>query len=83
MPSAGILATADSRPARTAWLGSVPAFAVRRTMRPLAAWSAGIGAYFLLPGLIAQSMTEFLTGNPQFAAMAAQAGFPALATVEG
>ncbi|MFG1767069.1 hypothetical protein ACGFIH_27360 [Micromonospora parva] len=80
---AGILATADSRPARTALLGSVPAFAVRRTMRPLAAWSAGIGAYFLLLGLIARSMTEFLTGNPQFAAMAAQAGFPALGTVEG
>ncbi|MEH0927192.1 hypothetical protein [Micromonospora sp. CPCC 205558] len=80
---AGILATADSRPARTALLGSVPAFAVRRTMRPLAAWSTGIGAYSLLLGLIARSMTEFLTGNPQFAAMAAQAGFPALGTVEG
>ncbi|WP_208648640.1 hypothetical protein [Micromonospora inaquosa] len=80
---AGILVTADSRPARTALLGSVPAFAVRRTLRPLAAWSAGIGAYFLLPGLIARSMTEFLTDNPQFAAMAAQAGFPALGTVEG
>lgn len=80
---AAILATPGSRPARTALLGSVPAFAVRRTIRPLAAWSAGIGAYFLLLGLIAQSMTEFLTGNPQFATMAAQAGFPALDTVEG
>ncbi|MCG5454744.1 hypothetical protein PSH03_003908 [Micromonospora sp. PSH03] len=80
---AGILATPGSRPARTALLGSVVAFAVRRTMRPLAAWSAGIGAYFLLLGLIARSMTEFLTGNPQFATMAAQAGFPALGTVEG
>ncbi|MBM0202442.1 hypothetical protein JNW90_04410 [Micromonospora sp. STR1s_5] len=80
---AAILATPGSRPARTALLGSVPAFAVRRTTRPLAAWSAGIGAYFLLLGLIARSMTEFLTGNPEFAAMAAQAGFPALGTVEG
>ncbi|WP_406063393.1 hypothetical protein [Micromonospora sp. NBC_00860] len=80
---AAILATAGSRPARTALLGSVPAFAVRRTVRPLAAWSAGIGAYFLLLGLIARSMAEFLTGNPEFATMAAQAGFPALDTVEG
>ncbi|MBQ0988708.1 hypothetical protein KBX08_01195 [Micromonospora sp. H61] len=78
-----VLAFAASRPARTALLGSVVAFAVRRTMRPLAAWSAGIGAYFLLLGLIARSMTEFLTGNPEFATMAAQAGFPALGTVEG
>ncbi|MFF5182104.1 hypothetical protein ACFY2Q_29195 [Micromonospora sp. NPDC000316] len=80
---AAILATTGSRPARTALLGSVPAFAMLRTMRPLAAWSAGIGAYFLLLGLIARSMTEFLTGNPEFATMAAQAGFPALGTVEG
>ncbi|RAO53856.1 hypothetical protein ONO86_01362 [Micromonospora noduli] len=80
---AGILATAGRRPARTALLGSVRAFAVRRTTRPLVAWSAGIGAYFLLLGLIARSMTEFLTGNPQFATLAAQAGFPALGTVEG
>ncbi|MCG5461932.1 hypothetical protein MED01_006803 [Micromonospora sp. MED01] len=80
---AAILATRGSRPARTALLGSVPVFAVRRTMRPLAAWSAGTCAYFLLLGLIARSMTEFLTGNPDFAAMAAQAGFPALGTVEG
>ncbi|MGC4815347.1 hypothetical protein ACLQ29_33005 [Micromonospora sp. DT228] len=28
-------------------------------------------------------MTEFLTSNPEFATMAAQAGFPALGTVEG
>ncbi|WP_266305346.1 ABC transporter permease [Micromonospora sp. NBC_00362] len=80
---AAILATAGSRRARTALLGSVPAFAVRRTLRPLAAWSAGIGAYFLLLGLIARSMTEFLAANPEFATMAAQAGFPALGTVEG
>ncbi|MEU4555352.1 hypothetical protein [Micromonospora violae] len=78
-----ILTAAVGRPARTALLGSVPAFAVRRTMRPLAAWSTGIAAYFLLLGLIARSMTEFLVDNPQFATMAAQAGFPALGTVEG
>jgi ABC-2 type transport system permease protein len=77
-----ILAPAAGRAARTALLGSVAAFAVRRTVRPLAGWAAGIGAYFLLIGLIARSMTAFLTDNPQFAALAAQAGFP-LGTVEG
>ena len=80
---AAILATAGSRPARPRCSVRCRAFAVRRTMRPLAAWSAGIGAYFLLLGLIARSMTEFLAGNPEFATMAAQAGFPALGTVEG
>jgi ABC-2 type transport system permease protein len=80
---AGVRAPSTGRAARTALLGSVPAFAVRRALRPLAAWSAGIGAYFLLIGLIARSMTDFLAGNPQFAALAAQAGLPALGTVEG
>jgi ABC-2 type transport system permease protein len=77
-----ILAAAGGRPARTTLLGSVTAFALRRTLRPLAGWAAGVGAYFLLIGLIARSMTDFLTANPQFAQMAAQAGF-ALGTVEG
>ncbi|MEV6596775.1 hypothetical protein AB0M36_07895 [Actinoplanes sp. NPDC051346] len=77
-----VLATAGGRPARTTLLGSVHAFAARRTLRPLAGWVAGIAAYFLLIGLIARSMTDFLTTNPQFAKSAAQAGF-ALGTVEG
>jgi ABC-2 type transport system permease protein len=77
-----ILAPSTGRAARTALLGTVMAFAVRRTVRPVAGWAAGIGAYFLLIGLIARSMTGFLTDNPQFAALAAQAGFP-LGTVEG
>lgn len=80
---AAILVPSTGRPARTRLLGSVAAFAVRRTLRPLAGWSLGVGAYFLLIGMIARSMTGFLTGNPQFAAMAAQAGFGELGTVEG
>ena len=55
---------------------------MRRTLRPLAGWAAGVAAYFLLIGLVARSMTDFLAANPQFAAMAAQAGF-ALGTIEG
>ncbi|WP_416904535.1 ABC transporter permease [Micromonospora echinospora] len=79
---AAIIASANGRPARTTLLGSVTAFAVRRTLRPLAGWMAGIAAYFLLIGLVARSMTEFLTSNPQLAQMAAQAGF-SLGSVEG
>jgi ABC-2 type transport system permease protein len=71
------------RAPRLALLGSVPAFAVRRLLRPLLGWSLGIGAYCLLIGLIARSMTEFLTGNARFADAAAQAGFAGLSTVEG
>jgi ABC-2 type transport system permease protein len=78
-----ILAPSTGRAARTALLGSVAAFAVRRTLRPLAGWATGIGAYFLLIGLIARSMTGFLTDNPQFADLATQAGFPEMGTVEG
>ncbi|MEU7905758.1 hypothetical protein [Actinoplanes sp. NPDC049118] len=78
-----ILAPSTSRPPRLALLGSVPAFAVRRTLRPLAGWSLGVGAYFLLIGLVASSMIGFLSDNPQFARLAAQAGFPELGTVEG
>jgi ABC-2 type transport system permease protein len=77
-----VLTVTGGRAARTALLGSVTAFAVRRTLRPLVGWSVGVGAYFLLIGVIARSMTDFLTANPQFAQMAAQAGFT-LGTIEG
>ena len=50
----------------------------RRLLRPLAGWSAGIGAYFLLIGLLAASMIDFLADNPRFADLAAQAGFAGL-----
>ncbi|MEU4221220.1 hypothetical protein [Actinoplanes sp. NPDC026623] len=77
-----VIAAAGARPARTTLLGSIAAFAIGRTLRPLAGWAAGTAAYFLLIGLIARSMTDFLTANPQFAQMAAQAGFT-LGSVEG
>jgi ABC-2 type transport system permease protein len=62
-----IIAAAGGRPPRTTLLGAVIAFAVRRTLRPLAGWAAGVAAYFLLIGLVARSMMDFLTANPQFA----------------
>jgi ABC-2 type transport system permease protein len=78
-----VFAPSTGRNPRRALLGSVPAFALRRSLRPLAGWAVGVGAYFLLIGLIARSMTDFLADNPQFAQLAAQAGFAELGTVEG
>ncbi len=77
------LAPRTGRAARTGLLGSVTGFAVRRMLRPLSGWSVGIGAYFLLIGLVVVSMTGFLAANPQFADLAAQAGFAQLQTTEG
>ena len=43
----------------------------------------GLGAYFLLVGALTVSLTDFLESNPVFADLAAAAGFPELASVEG
>ncbi len=79
----GYLRSSSGRAPRTGLLGSVHAFAVRRLVRPLAAWTTGVGAYYLLIGLLAVSMTDFLSDNPRFAELASQAGFTGLATIEG
>ncbi|MGY1780648.1 ABC transporter permease [Geodermatophilus sp. SYSU D01036] len=70
-----------ARPSRL--LTSLPGLAVHRTRRPLAGWAAGAMAYFLLIGLLATAMTDFLRDNPLFADLAAQAGFAGLESVEG
>ncbi len=80
---AGVLPVTDRRRAHTMLLRSLNRYAVRRTLVPLAGWGIGIGLYFLLIGLLAASLTRFLRENPQYAALAAQAGFPSLSTVEG
>jgi ABC-2 type transport system permease protein len=67
---------------RTALLGSLPGFAIRSALRPLLGWALGIAAFFLLIGLIAESMTTFLRDSPRFADLARQAGFE-LDAVEG
>jgi ABC-2 type transport system permease protein len=61
----------------------VAAFAVRRAVRPLTGWAIGIGAYYLLIGLTAVSVTEFLAGNPAMAGQAAEAGFDGLGAIAG
>ncbi|MFE7748886.1 ABC transporter permease [Streptomyces sp. NPDC057428] len=79
----GYLRAPSGRAPQMRLLGSVQAFAVRRLVRPLLAWSAGVGAYYLLIGVLAASMTDFLADNPRFAELAAQAGFAGLGTVRG
>ncbi|WP_222194059.1 hypothetical protein [Modestobacter italicus] len=64
-------------------LRSLAALAVRRVRRPVLAWGAGLAAYFLLIGVLATTMTEFLAENADFADLAAQAGFAGLETVSG
>ncbi|GAB4102348.1 hypothetical protein GCM10028790_13660 [Micromonospora taraxaci] len=79
----GWLAASAGRRPRLGLLGSVSGFAARRLARPLAGWAAGVGAYYLLIGVLTVSMTEFLTENARFADLAAQAGFAGLGSVEG
>ncbi|MDN5747916.1 MAG: polyketide antibiotic transporter [Pseudonocardia sp.] len=79
----GWTAPSTGREPQRALLGSVSAFALRRSLRPLAGWSAGIGAYYLLIGVLAVSVTTFLAENAQFGALAADAGFAGLDAVEG
>jgi ABC-2 type transport system permease protein len=71
-------AAAPSRLVRT-----IGGLAVHRVRRPVLTWGLGLGAYFLLIGLLARSMTDFLRDNPAFARLAAQAGFTQLSSVEG
>ncbi|MCA0146296.1 hypothetical protein [Blastococcus sp. LR1] len=69
------------RPSRL--LRSLPGLALHGVRRPTATWSAGVAGYFLLIGLLATTMQDFLRENPAFAEMAATAGFASLATVQG
>jgi ABC-2 type transport system permease protein len=71
----GLVAAASGRRARLGLLGSVETFAIRRVLRPLTGWAAGIGAYYLLIGLTAVSVTDFLADNPALADQAGRAGF--------
>lgn len=79
----GRLTGRDRRATPSRLLISLPGLAAHRTRRPLAGWAAGAMAYFVLIGLLATAMTDFLRDNPLFADMAAQAGFAQLGSVEG
>ncbi|MET0763866.1 MAG: hypothetical protein ABWY29_03315 [Blastococcus sp.] len=95
-PSVAAVLLAGGRDVGAGWLGSrdvvrprgrplasLQAFAIRRTRRPLLVWGLGIAAYFLLIGLLATSLTEFLRENPVFVQMASAAGFATLVSVQG
>ncbi|WP_369133716.1 hypothetical protein [Modestobacter sp. I12A-02662] len=79
----GRIAGRRRRTAHSRLLRSLPGLAVHRIRRPTISWAAGLMSYFLLIGLLATSMTDFLRDNPSFAELAAQAGFARLGSVEG
>ncbi|MEU4624847.1 hypothetical protein AB0G04_33355 [Actinoplanes sp. NPDC023801] len=79
----GLVAASPSRPPRLRLLGSVEMFALRRLLRPLSGWALGIGAYYLLIGMTAVSVTDFLAGDPALADGAAEAGFGDIGAVKG
>jgi ABC-2 type transport system permease protein len=79
----GLITTRGERPPKVQLLGSVGGFLTRRALPSLGGWSLALSAYFLLIGLLAVSLTDFLEANPRFADLAAQAGFESLATVQG
>ena len=79
----GLITGSSTRPGRFRLLRSTPGFAVRRVLPSAFGWAAGLCTYFLVIGLLARSLTEFLRANPRFADLAAQAGFAGLATVQG
>ncbi|KUL38786.1 ABC transporter permease [Actinoplanes awajinensis] len=79
----GLVAAASGRRPRRGLLGGVGTFAIRRVLGPLTGWAIGIGAYYLLIGLTAVSVTEFLTDNPAMAGQAAAAGFDGLGAIAG
>ncbi|WP_328473646.1 hypothetical protein OHA21_13050 [Actinoplanes sp. NBC_00393] len=79
----GLLTAGAGGRANRGLLGGVHAFAVRRMLLPLLAWTAGVLAYFLLIGLTAVSVTAFMAQNTTVSEMAGQAGFGSLDRVEG
>jgi len=80
---AGLLRGRDTARSPSALLRSLPGLCLHRVRRPLATWGIGVGAYFLLIGLLSTAMLEFLRENRQFAELAAQAGFDELFSVQG
>lgn len=80
---AGLVPARRARRGRFLLLGSTGAFAARRVLPGLRSWGLGLVAYYGVIGLLAASLTDFLTANPRFAALAAAAGFAELTTVQG
>lgn len=79
----GLSAPRGGRPAQRRLLSSPGAFAVRCMVPSWCGWAVGLGAYYLVMGLLTGSVTGFLADNPRFADLAADAGFTALGSSEG
>lgn len=79
----GLLRAGARREAASHLVASLPGLAVHRLRRPVLTWGAGLAAYFLLIGLLATAMVDFLRDNPLFAELAAQAGMVELGSVGG
>ncbi|HEV7188726.1 MAG TPA: hypothetical protein VGN28_12600 [Blastococcus sp.] len=73
----------DSAGAPSRLVRSLPGLAVHRVRRPVLTWGLALCAYFLLIGLLARTMIQFLSDNPMFARLAARAGLVQLGSVEG
>jgi ABC-2 type transport system permease protein len=79
----GRLRGRDRARAPSRLLRSLSGLAVHRTRRPVVTWGLGLSAYFLLIGLLATAMVDFLRENPVFAQLAEQAGMVQLGSVKG
>ena len=72
----GVLSVRPARRPRLRLLSNVWGFAVRRTLPAFVGWGLALAAYFLLIGLLAVSLTDFLEANPRFAELAVRPGSP-------
>ncbi|MFR9807011.1 polyketide antibiotic transporter [Pseudonocardia sp. RS010] len=79
----GLLRPVRPRRRHRGLLGSPEAFATRTALAPCSGWALGVGAYYLLVGLLTVSLTGFLTDNASFAELAARAGFGGLGHAAG
>ena len=75
--------SASARPPRLRWMRSPFGFVLHRAGRGVAMWAVGLAAYFGLVGSLAPSMTRFLSENPRFAELAADAGVTGLTVIDG
>lgn len=73
----------DRARAPSALVRTLAGLSVHRVRRPVLTWGVGLCAYFLLIGLLARTMIEFLADNPVFARLAGEAGLVQLGSVQG
>ncbi|GAA2720935.1 hypothetical protein [Actinocorallia aurantiaca] len=70
-----LLAERDGRPPRDRLLGGPTAFAWRATRGMLAGWTAGIGLYALVMGLLVEAVMDFIADDPSYREVLASIGW--------